>query len=144
MCIVREKKQTRVSFFMNTQVMNQAKHYTLDFQLFHIFTDLLRTVGRRRQPVAVFQQVNQVVDDHLALFLVAHLLHEYLHGDTSELSVSLHSQQRFSKSLQTGDSESEQLQNSFVFISRSGFKIVGYNMLICYNCVPLVDCASCR
>lgn len=36
---------------------------------------------RGGQPVALLQQVYQVVDDHLALFLLPHLLHEHLKPD---------------------------------------------------------------
>lgn len=55
-----------------------------------------------------------MVDDHLALFLVAHLLHEYL-DDTSELSVPLHSEQCSEQQKvcrRASLSELEQLQNS--------------------------------
>lgn len=44
--------------------------------------DLCGAAVRSGQPVALFQQVYQVVDDHLALFLLPHLLHEHLKPDT--------------------------------------------------------------
>lgn len=41
-------------------------------------TDLLWTIIRSRQPISLFEQVYQMVDDHLTLLFISHLLHEYL------------------------------------------------------------------
>lgn len=41
-------------------------------------TDLCRTLIRSRQPIAISQEVNQMVDNHLALLLIAHFIHKDL------------------------------------------------------------------
>lgn len=61
--------------------------YTCEFQReepallnlsMYVVTDLLWTIIRGRQPVSLFQQVYQVVDDHLALLFISHLVHKHL------------------------------------------------------------------
>lgn len=55
-------------------------------------TDLLRAAFRSGQPEALFQQVDQMVHDHLALLLASHLLHEHLEHRcaTTKKPISIH------------------------------------------------------
>lgn len=52
-------------------------------------TDLLWTIFRSRQPVSLFQQVYQMVYNHLALLFISHLVHKHLEQKIKSFHLAL-------------------------------------------------------